>query len=312
MKHRMNDLVIGIDGGGSHTRACLANLRGETLGIGEAGASNPIGDLDAAKRELALAVQQAFDAARLEPQRVAAVCIGLGGAGRIRQQEEIVKWAHNLLAERARVLNDGEIALAAGIAENWGVALIAGTGSLAWGKDRAGQTARAGGWGYVLGDEGSGFDLARQALGAITQAADGRAERTNLHDAILRFWNLSSPADLIAHVYGQILKPAEIARLAPLVVDVAGQGDRVAQRLVNQAGAALAAAICAVSRALGMAQPIPLALTGGLLLGAPLLRTQLLNALSVQGCECSPVILVDQPVMGAVRFARELALQESK
>ena len=307
----MNDLVIGIDGGGSRTRACLANLRGETLGIGEAGTSNPIGDLDAAKRELARAVQQAFDAAQIEPQRVAAVCIGLGGAGRIRQQEEIVEWAHNLLAERARVLNDGEIALAAGTSENWGVALIAGTGSLAWGKNRAGQMARAGGWGYVLGDEGSGFDLARQALRAITQAADGRAKSTELLNAVLRFWNLSSPADLVMHVYRQPLKPAEIARLAPLVVDVASQGDQVAQQLVTQAGAALATAVCAVSRALGMVQAIPLALTGGLLLGAPLVRAHLLDALSAQGCDCAPVILVDQPVVGAVRLARELALQAS-
>jgi N-acetylglucosamine kinase-like BadF-type ATPase len=308
----MNDLVIGIDGGGSRTRACLANLQGETLGTGEAGTSNPVGGgFDVAKHELTHAVQRAFDAARLEPQRVAAVCIGLGGAGRTREQEALVKWARERMAERARVVNDGEIALAAATAENWGVALIAGTGSLAWGRNRAGQTARAGGWGYVLGDEGSGFDLARQALGAITQAADGRAEPTELFDAVLRFWNLSSPTDLVIHVYGRPLKPAEIARLAPLVVEVAGQGDPVARRLVQQTGAALATAVCAVSRALGMVQAMPLALTGGLLLGAPLVRAHLLDALGARGCECAPVIVVDRPVVGAVRLARQLALQES-
>lgn len=307
----MNDLVIGIDGGGSRTRACLANLRGEPLGTGEAGTSNPLGcGLDAAKRELAQAVQQAFDAAHIEPQRVAAACLGLGGAGRSREQAALVTWAREVMADRVRVVNDGEIALAAATSENWGVALIAGTGSLAWGRNRAGQTARAGGWGYMLGDEGSGYDLARRALRAITQAADGRAEPTELRDAVLRFLNLSSPTDLVAYIYGQPIKPAEIARLAPLVIEVAGQGDRVAQRLVQQAGEALAIAVDAVSRALGMTQAIPLALTGGLLLGAPLLRAHVLEALSAHGCDCAPVIVVDQPALGAVRLARELALQE--
>ncbi len=308
----MNDLVIGIDGGGSRTRACVANLRGETLGSGEAGTSNPLGGgLDAAKRELSQAVQQAFDVAQIEPQHVAAACLGLGGAGRSREQEALVTWAREVMADRVRIVNDGEIALAAATSENWGVALIAGTGSLAWGRNRAGQTARASGWGYLLGDEGSGFDLVRRALRAIMQAADGRAEPTELCDAILRFLNLSSPTDLVAYIYGQPIKPAEVARLAPLVIEVAGQGDSVARRLVQQAGESLAQAVDAVSLALRMTQAIPLALTGGLLLGAPLLRTHVLDALSARGGEYAPVTIVDQPVVGAVRLARELALQES-
>ncbi len=307
----MNELVIGIDGGGSRTRACLANLRGDTLGTGEAGTSNPLSGLDAAKRELSQAVRQAFDAAQIEPQRVAAACLGLGGAGRSREQAALIAWAGDVLADRVRVVNDGEIALAAATSENWGVALIAGTGSLAWGRNRAGQTARASGWGYLLGDEGSGFDLARRALRAIMQAADGRAEATELRDAVLRFMNLASLPELVTHIYGQPIKPAEIARLAPVVIEVAGQGDRVAQRLVQQAGESLAQAVEAVSRALGMAQAIPLALTGGLLLGAPLLRAHVIDALGAHGCEYTPVTLVDQPVLGAVRLARELALQES-
>ena len=117
--------------------------------------------------------------------------------------------------------------------------------------------------------------------------------------------------ELVAHIYGQPIKPAEVARLAPVVIEVAGQGDRVAQRLVQQAGEALAIAVSAVSRALGMTQAIPLALTGGLLLGAPLLRTHVLDALSARGGEYAPVIVVDQPVVGAVHLAQELALQES-
>jgi hypothetical protein len=166
---------------------------------------------------------------------------------------------------------------------------------LAWGRNRAGQTARAGGWGYVLGDEGSGFDLARQALGAITQAADGRAEPTDLSDAVLRFWNLSSPTDLVAHVYRQPLRPAEIAQLAPLVVDVASPGDPVSRRVVLLNGAAHATAVCAVSARWAWSgnssrSPVVSARRA-------LVRAHLLDALGARGCECAPVIVVDQPVV---------------
>ncbi len=304
----MNDLIIGIDGGGTHTRAQLADTRGNVLGAGEAASSNPmVHGVDAAQRELDLAIARAFANAQRPRERAAALCMGLGGAGRAREQQELIAWARRDIAERVEVVNDGEIVLAAGTPENWGVAVIAGTGSFVWGRNRAGETARAGGWGYLIGDEGSGFDIARCALRAATQYADGRGEQTNLLNTILEFWKLDAPQEIVTRVYRSGLTHADIAKLAPLVVQQAELGDRVASRLLNDAADELARGVAAVSRALHFDSTIfPLALTGGVLLGAEFYRQQFLRALQKEQCACEPIARVHQPVMGAVRLAREI------
>lgn len=306
----MDNLVIGVDGGGSRTRARLANARGETLGAGAAGASNPQANgIQAARRETLSAIQRAFDAARLEQRIVAAACLGIGGVGRADERAEFSRWARETIAERVEILDDGEIVLATGSPENWGVALIAGTGSIAWGKARDGRIARAGGWGYLIGDEGSAFDLAREALRAATHAADGRGEGTRLLAAILEFWNLREPMELIPRVYRSGLRPADIARLAPVVVCVAEEGDVVAQKLIERAGAALADTVIAVARALQLERvQIPLALTGGLLLEAETVRKHFLDELPAREHTFSPVELVYEPVVGAVRLALKMVV----
>lgn len=302
-------MIIGIDGGGTHTRAVLADADGKALGMGAAGTSNPmVHGVAAAQHELALAVERAFENAKKPPARVAAMCMGLGGAGRAREQSELVAWARETLAEQVQVVNDGEIVLAAGTPNNWGVALIAGTGSLAWGRKRTGETARAGGWGYLIGDEGSAFDIARQALGAATQCADGRGETTELLAAILKFWNLQTPPDLVHQVYRAGLTHKDLAKIAPLVVECAAHGDEIASQIINNAADALAHAVAAVSRALQIQETIfPLALTGGLLVGADFLRENFLYALKQHHCKCAPIQLVHHPVQGAVRLALQLA-----
>jgi N-acetylglucosamine kinase-like BadF-type ATPase len=310
----MNELVIGVDGGGTRTRATVADHSGKTLGTGEAGTSNPlVHGVQAAQHELDLAIARAFENAKQPRTIVAALCMGLGGAGRAREQQELVAWARETIAERVEVVNDGQIVLAAGTPENWGVAVIAGTGSLAWGRNRAGETARAGGWGYIMGDEGSAFDLARRALRAATQFADGRGDETKLLDAILEFWKLSEPQDLIGRVYRSGLTHTDIAQLAPIVVACAERGDGVAMRLVADAAEALARGVATVSRALEMSHaPFPLALTGGLVLGAEFFREQLWRALEQHHCEGAPVELVHHPVQGAVRLALTLAHTDDK
>lgn len=304
----MSELVIGIDGGGTNTRARLADRRGEILGAGEAGTSNPMHHgAAAAQAELLLATERAFEAAGRSRERVAALCMGLGGAGRAREQQELMAWARIELAERVEVVSDGQIVLAAGTPENWGAAVIAGTGSFVWGRNKEGETARAGGWGYLIGDEGSGFDLARGALRAATQAADGRAQETSLLAAILEFWDLAAPTDLVTRVYRSGLTHAEIAKLAPLVIAQAERGDAVALELIQDAAGNLARGVKAVGGALKFGtDSFPLALTGGLLLGAEFYRNKLLEALRLHGCVCAPIELVREPVLGAVRLAREL------
>lgn len=306
---RPSSFVIGIDGGGTHCRARLANMNGETLGAGEGGTANPYAaGFDAAQNEILTAIQHAFDDAKIARQIVDAVCMGVGGVDRAEERTRLQTWAEQNIARRAAVMNDGEIVLAAGSPENWGVALIAGTGSIAWGKTRAGKIARAGGWGYLIGDEGSGFSLAQNALRAAVQFADGRGESTRLLGAILEHWQLENPPQLVTRVYRSGLKPADIATLAPLVVQVANAGDNVARRLLEQAAEALATTIIAVARALDLTgEKIPVAMSGGLLLETEILRARLIEIAESRGYQFSPVELVREPVTGAVRLACRLA-----
>jgi N-acetylglucosamine kinase-like BadF-type ATPase len=304
----MDNLMIGIDGGGTHTRARLANARGEMLGSGQAGISNPHANgYPAAQTEILAAIQRAFDDARIEKQMVAAACLGIGGIDRVDERARLTEWARTTIASHVQVVNDGEIVLAAGSSENWGVALIAGTGSIAWGKTRDGRISRAGGWGYLIGDEGSGFDLAREALRAATHSADGRGEPTQLLDLILAHWGLQSAAEIVPQVYRSGRKPADIAKLTPLVIQTAKQGDQVAKNLIARAVHALADTVIAVVRQLQFPdEKIPLALTGGLLLGAESLRADLLSELTNRGDHFLPVVVVAEPVIGAVRIAIRL------
>lgn len=303
--------VVGVDAGGTRTRAHIANLRGEIVGNGEAGAGNPhvVGG-EVAQREIVLAVQRACAQARIENQSLVAAALGIAGVARSDEQTEWRVWARDVarLAPRVALYNDGEIVIAAGCPENWGLALIAGTGSSAWGKTREGRTARAGGWGWRFGDEGSGYALGCAALRAVAQAADGRAAPTRLREAILTAWNLSEPMDLIARVYRSGLRNAEIAALAALVLRVAEEGDAVARALVADTASALADALGAVARALELQDaPIPLALAGGLLLQAPALRAEVLRVARARALNFQPVALAHAPVRGAVRLALTLA-----
>lgn len=305
---RPASFVVGIDAGGTHSRARVANERGDILGAGEAGPGNPhVGGMDAARREILTAIQRACDDAHIAKQNLTSACLGAAGVSRPDERAEWTTWATQEIAPRIAICNDGEILIAAGSPENWGAGLIAGTGSSAWGKTRDGRIARAGGWGWLFGDEGSGFELARQALRAASQFADGRAERTSLLDAILAFWNLREPQELIGRVYRSGLKNADIAVLAGVVVRAANEGDAVALRLIAETGDALAMAIGAVAHSLQIErEQIPLALTGGLLLDAPIVRERLLASTRERGLNFAPVTLVTDPVLGAVRIATEL------
>ncbi len=304
-------VVVGIDAGATHSRAWLANERGEIIGKGEAGPGNPhVTSIDAARQEILLAIRRACADARVECQMIDTAFLGVAGVAREDECADWRAWAHAKIAPHVQISNDGEMVIAAGCPDNWGIALIAGTGSSAWGKTQDGRTARAGGWGWLFGDEGSSYDLARQALRAASQAADGRGEPTRLLDAILAFWGLREPSDLIARVYRSGLKNADIAALANVVVHQASAGDAVARQLITNAAMALVDALNAVARALQLESvTIPLALTGGLLLNASLLRAEVLRAAHRRGLDFQPVTLVHDPVRGAVRLALQLAQQ---
>ncbi|HEX6737707.1 MAG TPA: BadF/BadG/BcrA/BcrD ATPase family protein, partial [Vicinamibacteria bacterium] len=226
---------------------------------------------------------------------------GLAGVDTLEDEGRVARWAREQgLAAPLQVVNDSELVLAAGTPEGWGVALAAGTGSVCLGRHADGRFARVGGWGYLLGDEGSGYQVALRALRVATQTADGRADARELLQAVLRHWSLPTAAALIAHVYAPNVTQADVASLAAVVLDLAAQGDPSARAIIDEAALELARHVDAAARQLGLTRP-PLALAGGLL--RPPLRQAVLAAVR---SELGPVDYVTDPPLGAVVLARRL------
>ena len=307
-------LLLGLDGGGSHTTALLAqvaagdgNSAWTILGRGEAGPSNlqAVG-ADNALRALEDAVTRAFAAAGRERCTVASAAFGLAGGDRSADQALIQEWARRVhLAGQVQVSNDAAPLLAAGTPHGWGVALIAGTGSIAYGRSAAGVTARAGGWGYLLGDEGSGYALAMAGLQAVARAADGRGSATALTEELLQHLGLGQPQELIPAVYRGGLDRTALAAFAPLILGAADKGDPVALQLVEQAAHELASLVAAVARTLGMAsQPLPLAIAGGVILHSLSYQQAVLQGLADLGLRAEPVTPVPEPATGSLRIAQ--------
>jgi len=301
----MTDLLLGIDGGGSGTRALLADRSGAILGVGAAGPSNyQATGFDTATQAIQSAADAAFHAAGIDHiEPVAAICLGLAGAGRPEDRARFEAWATRQgLARRCVVVSDAELVLAAGTPEGWGVALICGTGSIAWGRAPDGRTARAGGWGYLLGDEGSGYDIAQRALRLATQTADGRAAAPALLQAALDHWGLEAPEQLIGQVYRTETTRAEIAALAGRIVALAGTGEPAAAGLLDDAARELARLAVAVARKLNLIAP-PIALAGGLFSACDRLRQGIATYASV---EPGTLAYVEEPARGAVAIARRM------
>jgi N-acetylmuramic acid 6-phosphate etherase len=308
------DLVLGIDGGATKTVAWLApraaSAGQQWVGRGVAGPSNVQATASAeALANLDRAIAAAFTAAGVQPGPAAAAVLGLAGSDRDENRELVRRWAdERRLAQRTCVVHDALPVLAAGSEEGWGVALIAGTGSLAFGRSPDGRTCRAGGWGYLFGDEGSAYAVAVAGLRAAAQAADGRGPATQLLPGFLRRWDLPSAAALVQAVYPLAADRAAIASLADIVTKAATAGDGVAGQILDRAASDLAAMVAAVARKLGLAgTTYPLAVAGGLLLGNERLRRCIAQCLQSLGLSPESITAVADPVVGAVRLAQAMA-----
>ncbi len=311
-------LVIGIDGGGTNTIVWLAELdRASTdgnprvLGIGSAGPSNQraVGPM-MATGNLDAAIESAFAAAALPRATVAAACLGLAGADRDSDRRVIQDWAGAArVATRVAVVNDAIPLLHVDRGSGSGVALIAGTGSLAWGRNDSGQTARAGGWGYLFGDEGSAFSIGRAVLAAVSQAIDGRGERTSLTDEVLCSLEIASPQEIIAAVYASEVPRAVVAQMASLAFLAAAQGDQTANAILQQAAEDLAAMAVVTARGLKLL-PVPLlSMTGAVLIHNPEFQRQVTRKIEAAEIEVSSTIVAVNPVAGAVNIACQLAAE---
>lgn len=303
-----DDLVIGIDGGGTNTICLLAKrASGELVGRGVAGPSNiqAVG-VPTGLKALDDSIDRAFQSAMIPRATVAAACLGLAGIDRQEGLDIIHGWAARTgLAQDVSVANDATLLLAAGTPEGWGLAVIAGTGSIAFVKSPDGKVGRCGGWGYTLGDEGSAYLLALNALRAACRAHDRVGPATVLTDRFVSKMAIGGAPDFIPAVYRGAWDRSAIAGLAPLVLDAAQEGDAVAKDVVETQARELGrtAAGAVKNHELPMTG-IPVALAGGVLLHSPLYRSIFLDELCVQGIHAGAVTLVPDPATGAVALAR--------
>ena len=305
----MSDLrVIGIDGGGTGTVALLADaVTGAILGRGESGPSNIQGvGVEAALKSLDDAIDNAFEAAGIPRSTVSAVCLGLAGIDRQEGLDVIHGWAARVaLADKVLVANDATLLLAAGTPDGWGLAVIAGTGSIAFVKTPSGELGRCGGWGYLMGDEGSAYRIAVQGLRAACRAFDRVDPPTALVDRFVTAMNLSEAPDLIPAVYRGTWDRAAIAGLAPLVLIAAEQGDAVAMQIVREEATELARTAAGAVKANGLLrEQLPIALAGGVLTLSESYRRIFLSALADYGIVPGSMKLVTDPALGAVVLAQ--------
>lgn len=301
-----SDLVIGVDGGGSGCRAIVGRVVAgglALLGRGSGGAANPrAGGAEAAAASIRSAVAAAFAAAGLPPAPAASAWLGLAGAGRAGDAAAVAALLADL-ATTVTVVTDAELVLGAA-APGEIVALIAGTGSIAVARAADGTLDRAGGWGAVFGDEGSGWWIGREALAAVAAAADGRGPDTALTGRLLARYRVERPALLAAALPGPELPREAVAAAAIDVVTAAAAGDAVAGRILDRAAAELAALVIAVERR----RPHPdagwiLRLGGGLLVHAPRLADAVAAHLESAGRSPARVEVVADAALDAARMA---------
>jgi len=301
-------IFLGIDGGGSKT-SCLIGDETSILGAGTAGGSNPVRVGEAQAREaLATAIRQACAVANVNPSQIQGTCVGLAGAARPEISEPVRQCIAEFVPSEIDVVGDMVIALEAAFGSEPGVIVIAGTGSIAYGRNSKGQTARAGGWGFAISDEGSGHWIGRAAVAAAVRALDDDAEATNqsLLESLMKFWQVKTREQLV--VAANATPPPDFAALFPAVLASADRGDRIALDVLAQAGGELASvARRVITRLFANVGTLSVAMSGGVFGSSPLVRQVFYNSLRSEHPEAAINPSVIEPVRGALALARKAA-----
>lgn len=313
-KMSKDQLILGVDGGGSKTAARVASVdaggRIKTLGGGYGGPSN-VRAVGAAHAliNLDVAVDAAHEAAGTARTTVDVAVLALAGSSLPDVQAVLMDWAKRRnLAEQIDVVHDADPVLAIGAPNNSGVALIVGTGSVAIGIDSSGNKSVTGGWGHWFGDTGSGYDLGRRALAAVADAVDGIGPETSLVQQILKRLRTDDPREILRQLGFAVDIRQEIATLAPILLAAAEGGDKVAADIVLNAAVATAGLVRATIEKLGLGANAPLALAGGIVCSNEYYRDILIAQLGESGLQPDPLTVVYEPVDGSLIMARDRLL----
>jgi N-acetylglucosamine kinase-like BadF-type ATPase len=277
---------LGVDGGQSSTTAIIGDESGQVLGRGQAGPCNHVTGAEAEMKfrvVVGSCVAEACRQAYLDPETIifSAACLGFSGG-----PEDKDAYTRQLIrSEKYKITHDAEIALSGALAGSPGIIVISGTGSVAFGRNAAGTTARAGGWGYIYGDEGGAFDLVRRALRASLQGEEGWGPVTTLHRLLLEQTSTSNCNELLHRLYTPEYQRSRIAQLAPVVTKASEDGDRVATQVIYEAASKLAWYVEGVHRMLFAGELVQVATVGGTFQSKPLMHALQEQLLDAVGCE---------------------------
>lgn len=292
--------LVGVDGGGSKTQAVIGrrDIDGKivVLSYGIAGPAN-IQTVSAQQAwdQCRLAIDRAFAELGGTPDELDAAAFAMAGEGSLPHRKAFIhEIERSGVVKRLVVTHDARPLIAGGTPDDCGIAMIAGTGSFAFCRNPRGVEDRCGGWGYLYGDEGSGYSLAIAGLRAGVMAADGRAAATELLPALCDWIGETD-----ARKWLPILRrwaPEQVAAAAGVVCRIAMQGDDEASRLVQAAGDALSHHLITLWRRQFDQAPVHLVLTGGLLIAEQGLRDRVLAGFTKAGGHCAGCRLIDRPV----------------
>jgi len=299
---------IGFDGGGTKTDCVLLNARGDVIGEGHGGPANPLrSGYDGAFSSLREAAAGAMAAGKIRPAEITSVCAGLAGAGRrsvVRRM--MVFLSQEFPAALTQVATDYEVALESAVGSGPGVVLIAGTGSVAYGRNAAGDTARAGGYGPLLGDEGSAFEIGRRAVSAVAHSRDMDAPVTVMAEMISAALDCPDWDDLMLRI---MKNPDDVfPKLYPVVADAANSEDSAAKEIMFASAIGLGNLAMIVIRRLGLkGEQFPLVKCGGVFGHCGMLDSLLDSVLTSGALRAKILRLEISPAVGAARMAARLA-----
>lgn len=300
--------VIGIDGGGTKTLLKMAGIDGKLIACHECGPSNINSAERGAVREvLSKLIYEGVDKAGMRLDDCLCLCIGAAGAGREKDRKII----ENIIRDtgftgRLVVTDDIHTAFYGGVGGNEGIIAISGTGSVCFGKNSRGESHRAGGWGHIIGDEGSGYYIGREVLTAVIRSYDGRQGYTELTDLVLEHLNLKSPEDLVEYVYRSGAGKREISSLAAIAAKACALGDFAAEQILKNAAKELFHCAGVVIEKLGfMNKSTTMALGGSVLVKDAYVRNEFSRLIGEAYPNIGITVMKDDAAWGAVLIALE-------
>jgi N-acetylglucosamine kinase-like BadF-type ATPase len=293
---------LGIDGGGTKTR-CLLGDNNSVLGEGGASGCNLLRVGEACAREsLAGAIHEACVQAGVSPQQISRTCAGVAGAADDGVASVVQRLLLDVLSGAIEIIGDMEVALESAFADGPGVIVIAGTGSIAYGRNALGEMARSGGWGRLISDEGSGHWIVVQAITAAFRAYDS-GEYSGLLQSLMDTLDVRGVHDLVAQVYAN---PApDLASLFPVVLAASDEGDAHAIEILDRAGAELAKLLSVpVRRLFTEREDVCVAVHGGVFASSTRVRQAFERELRRLCPRATPVPRDIDPALGALQRAR--------